>query len=171
MGTFEDVDVARDGRGWGSYLRLRVILDITKPLNRGRALSLERKSTLVEFKYEKLPLFCLWCGCIGHGSKGCPVPASKRYSTVEETKPWGSWLRAADPKQRSFRGEGEFKQETSTTQYRAVSKEVGEQSEGGTVVRQSLDSKETLAKKPKQEGDLLVKNQGPIKSVKLMGAN
>jgi hypothetical protein len=35
-----DVDVAGDGIGWENYLRLRVILDITKPLDRGRALNM-----------------------------------------------------------------------------------------------------------------------------------
>ena len=58
MGTLEEINVAGDGMGWGTYLRLRVILDITKPLDRGRAINLGGKSTWVEFKYEKLPLFC-----------------------------------------------------------------------------------------------------------------
>jgi hypothetical protein len=40
LGDLEDVDVAGNGLGWGSYLRLRVSLDITKPLDRGRALNL-----------------------------------------------------------------------------------------------------------------------------------
>ena len=77
MFILEDVDVAGDGMGWGSYLRLQVTLDITKPLDRGWALSMVGKSTWVEFKYEKLPLFCYRYGCVVHGPKGCPVPLSK----------------------------------------------------------------------------------------------
>jgi hypothetical protein len=34
LGELEDVDVAGNGLGWGSYLRLRVTIDITKPLDR-----------------------------------------------------------------------------------------------------------------------------------------
>lgn len=69
QGVLEEVDTAGDGTGWGSCPRLRVIIDITKPLDRGRALSLEGKSLWVEFKYEKLPLFCFNCGRIVHGQE------------------------------------------------------------------------------------------------------
>lgn len=69
LGELEDVDVVGDGTGWGSCLRLRVNIDITKPLDRGRALSLAGTSSWVEFKYEKLPLFCFRCGCIVHGPR------------------------------------------------------------------------------------------------------
>jgi hypothetical protein len=89
MGTLEDVDVAGDGMGWGSYLRLTSDFRHHESLwIRGRALKLGQKSTWVEFKYEKLPLFCFRCGCIAHGPKGCPVLALRRYNTIEEAKPW-----------------------------------------------------------------------------------
>jgi hypothetical protein len=39
----EDVDVVGDGAGWGRCLRLRVIIDLHKPLERGRALKLGGK--------------------------------------------------------------------------------------------------------------------------------
>jgi hypothetical protein len=35
MGTLVEVDAAGDGSGWGRYLRIHVIIDITKPLERG----------------------------------------------------------------------------------------------------------------------------------------
>ena len=57
FGILKDVDVVGDGMGWGSCLRLRVILDLTQPLDNGRAHSLPGKSSWVEFKYKKLPLF------------------------------------------------------------------------------------------------------------------
>jgi hypothetical protein len=51
LGELLEVDVAGDGMGWGSYLRLRVNINITKPLDRGRALNLDGKSSWVEFNY------------------------------------------------------------------------------------------------------------------------
>ncbi|XP_059446486.1 uncharacterized protein LOC132178037 [Corylus avellana] len=100
LGNLEEVDVAGDGAGWGRCLRIRVSIDITKPLDRGRALELGGKSTWVPFKYEKLPLFCFSCGRIVHGDQGCPVRRPTRLSTVEETKKWGVCLRADDPRRR-----------------------------------------------------------------------
>jgi hypothetical protein len=86
LGDLEDVDVAGNGLGWGSYLRLRVTIDITKPLDRGRDLNFAGKSSWVEFKYEKLPLFCFQCGRIVHGPRGCPIPAGNRTSDRDEPK-------------------------------------------------------------------------------------
>lgn len=44
MGEIEDVDVAGDGSGWGRCLRIRVWIDLGKPLERGRGLNLLGKS-------------------------------------------------------------------------------------------------------------------------------
>ena len=91
LGSLEEVDVAGDGAGWGRCPRIRVSIDTTKPLDRGRALDLGGKSTWVT-------LFSFNCGRIVHGDQGCPVPRPTRLSIVEETKKiWGVWLRAEDP--------------------------------------------------------------------------
>jgi hypothetical protein len=97
LGQLEDVDIAGDGTRWGSCLRLRVTLDLIKPLDHGRALSLAGKTSWVEFKYEKLPLFCFRCGRIVHGPKGCPVSPSSQLNAMEAPRQWGTWLRGVDP--------------------------------------------------------------------------
>jgi hypothetical protein len=104
--------------GWGSYLRLRVNIDITKPLERGRALILAGKSSWVAFKYEKLSQFCFRCGRLVHGNRGCPVPPVTRFRATEEPKPWGSWLRAADLRRRGFRGGDGFREASNQNRYR-----------------------------------------------------
>lgn len=58
MGVVEEVETDMDGIGWGSYLRVRITLDLTRPLSRGRILKLLGKSVLVAFKYEQLPHIC-----------------------------------------------------------------------------------------------------------------
>lgn len=96
LGDFIAADVARDGGGWGQSLRLRVRLDITKPLERGRAIHVGGKTHWVTFKYEKLPIFCFRCGRILHEAGGCP----ERVVVGSEAR-WGPWLRA-DPQKNSF---------------------------------------------------------------------
>ncbi len=71
LGAVGDVDVMEDGVGWGRFLDIRVHLDLTKPLNRGRTLNLNGKSVWVTFKYEKLPQFCYMCGRIFHAQQSC----------------------------------------------------------------------------------------------------
>jgi hypothetical protein len=93
LGKLEDVDLAGDGAGWGRCLRLRVHIDLTKPLERGRALHLDGQSYWVMFKYEKLPRFCFFCGRVVHGRLGCPVRRDSTSHVAEEKKEWGTWLR------------------------------------------------------------------------------
>ena len=71
MRNLINVDVVEDGMGWGRHLRIRVSIDLLKPLKRGITIHLNGKSHWVTFKYEKLPMFCFNCGRIIHGEKGC----------------------------------------------------------------------------------------------------
>jgi hypothetical protein len=93
LGRLEDIDLAGDGVGWGRCLRLRVHIDLSKPLERGRALHLGGQSYWVMFKYEKLPMFCFLCGRVVHGRLGCPVRRDSNSHAAEEKKDWGTWLR------------------------------------------------------------------------------
>jgi hypothetical protein len=129
LGELEDVDVTGDGTGWGSCLQLRVVLDLTKPFDCGKALCFAGKTSLVEFKYNKLPLFCFQCGRIIHETRGCPVPPEKRLKKVETIKQWGLWLRAANPKRRETKGGKSYRGMASRT----PTEKEGEMEGGGHV--------------------------------------
>lgn len=53
------------------FLRLRVLVDINKPLRRGLLLNMGKKKIWVEIEYERLPNFCYVCGCLGHVKLDC----------------------------------------------------------------------------------------------------
>ena len=58
----------------GEFMRVRVELDITKPLNRGRRVRFGPDSDgWVLFQYERLPIFCYWCGRLTHDPKECEI--------------------------------------------------------------------------------------------------
>lgn len=57
IGEVMTVDVVGEGVGWGKYLRVRVSMDISKPLAQGRLIRIEGKQRWIEFKYDRLPLF------------------------------------------------------------------------------------------------------------------
>ncbi|KAK7845980.1 uncharacterized protein At4g02000-like [Quercus suber] len=70
LGTIEQVDVSTTGECRGRYLRVRVRINITQPLCRGRMVnSGEAEPQWVAFQYEKLPIFCYWCGVLNHDEK------------------------------------------------------------------------------------------------------
>lgn len=101
MGNVDEVDVDEGGMGWGESLRVKITLDLHKPLSRGRKLKINGASMLIGFQYERLPKFCFDCGVIKHGATGCAVRrgARKQNATTE----FGPWMRASSPK-RSFGG-------------------------------------------------------------------
>ena len=70
LGSVEKVDVDVKGFSLGGHLRIRVSLDISKPLCKGRVVKLGSPSPVwVEFKYERLPIFCYWCGKVDHDER------------------------------------------------------------------------------------------------------
>jgi hypothetical protein len=48
----------------------------------------------VAFRYERLPNFCYWCGCLDHGEKDCDVGLQQRQSSDKKEYQFGAWLRA-----------------------------------------------------------------------------
>ena len=70
MGIVEDVDTNEEGVGWGKFLRVRIRINLFKPLARGRMLRIKDRSYWIPFRYEKMPRICFQCGLICHGLGG-----------------------------------------------------------------------------------------------------
>ena len=79
----------------GDFLWIRVNVETTKPLCRGRKVLLETgKEIWVSFKYEKIPNFCYWCGFVSYDDKDCNRWLASK-GTLDITKQeYGAWLRA-----------------------------------------------------------------------------
>lgn len=57
---------------WGKYMRVRVTLDVTKPIIRNKRLAIEdMKPASITFSHERLLDFCYWCRLMGHGHRDC----------------------------------------------------------------------------------------------------
>ncbi|KAM0891956.1 hypothetical protein ACQ4PT_026068 [Festuca glaucescens] len=98
MGEWLQADVGDDDYAAGEYLRIKVKINISKPLMRGMMIQVgeDGRSKWCPFEYEFLPEFCYICGIIGHDDKSCLLPAKKG-----EEKQFGSWLRAFIPKKQN----------------------------------------------------------------------
>lgn len=100
---------------WKEYMRVRVTMDITKPLKRRMKV---RKSgnewSWITFKYENVPTFCFICGIMGHPDKFC----GRLFDTPEGdiVKPYGSWMRAPLRRQTRMVGEKWLRNETGEIQ-------------------------------------------------------
>ena len=85
---------------WGthdgsSFMRIRVRVDTSKPLCRGRKLCMEDgKVGWVRFRYERFPNLCYWCGLLTHCDKDCDLWVRSRGSLTEKDQQFGGWMRA-----------------------------------------------------------------------------
>jgi hypothetical protein len=70
LGTVEFVEVDENGKAWGSYLRVRVTIDVTVPFMRCVSVFSKKRNETVfyEVMYEKR---------LGHSSLLCPTPAER----------------------------------------------------------------------------------------------
>ena len=76
-------------------MRVRVSISLSKPLRRGCFVSdSEGNHTWLSFKYERLGMFCYFCGFVGHDLKHCAsfFAVEKNGATMELQ--YGDWLKA-----------------------------------------------------------------------------
>uniref|UniRef100_A0A2N9GMN7 Zinc knuckle CX2CX4HX4C domain-containing protein n=1 Tax=Fagus sylvatica TaxID=28930 RepID=A0A2N9GMN7_FAGSY len=65
LGLVEQVAESEEARGCEGCMRIRIKMDISKPLCRGRKARLSaRNETWIAFRYERLPNFCYWCAVV-----------------------------------------------------------------------------------------------------------
>ncbi|KAK2657081.1 hypothetical protein Ddye_010133 [Dipteronia dyeriana] len=77
-------------------MRVKVQIDITKPLKRWLRLKLDKSDDIVAvgLKYERLPEFCYACGKIGYGIKECLDKEARTEALEGKIMKFGSWMRA-----------------------------------------------------------------------------
>ena len=72
LGIVEEVEWKRRLDDPNFFMHVKVALPIGKPLRRGSFIARSDSiRTWVSFKYERLPLFCHYCGMLGHDVKHC----------------------------------------------------------------------------------------------------
>lgn len=81
------------GNREGRYAKLLVEIDLMKPLIRGTKLRCKGDMKWVEFKYENLPIFCFYCGLVGHGKRKCARKIEDSKNLELHESQFGDWLR------------------------------------------------------------------------------
>uniref|UniRef100_A0A2N9GCE4 RNase H type-1 domain-containing protein n=1 Tax=Fagus sylvatica TaxID=28930 RepID=A0A2N9GCE4_FAGSY len=97
LGRIEQISDGDTNADGGQAMRIRVRLDVTKPLCRGRKARLEKgRETWISFKYERLPNFCYWCGLLSHSDKDYPKWLLNKDELRAEDQQFGPWLRVVN---------------------------------------------------------------------------
>lgn len=103
IGTYIKTDPSTFVGGWKQYVRIRVSLNITKPLKRRVKIKREGDGwSWLNFKFERLGTFCFVCGLIGHAERECNVVYAHPGKQVE--KAYGTCLRAPNKNMKNNTG-------------------------------------------------------------------
>lgn len=98
FGRVEEVDSSTLG-GISQSVRIRVIMDINKPMKRGTKIRIGNvEPCWIPVTYERLPSFCYWCGHLGHTFKDCESYQDMRDNGNElqdKDMPFGEWMKAS----------------------------------------------------------------------------
>lgn len=103
IGAFQEADRNNFIGVWRDYLRIRVRMQIDKPLKRRMKIKKAGGEWFwVNFKYEHVPTFCFTCGLLGHAEKFC----SKVFDTPasELSKPYRPWMKEIPIRQHYLTG-------------------------------------------------------------------
>lgn len=70
LGKMKQVDALPIGECHGRYLQIRIDIDINQPLSCSRFVDLGELNPLwISLQYERLPVYCYWCGLLNHDEK------------------------------------------------------------------------------------------------------
>lgn len=95
IGIFISYDTRNKNEVWEDFMRVRVKIDVRKPLKQYKMFIKRDGSTAkIRFMFERLPSFCFVCGIIGHFEKQCKVAYGLDSKGKEPIKGWGVNLRA-----------------------------------------------------------------------------
>ncbi|KAK2633743.1 hypothetical protein Ddye_028535 [Dipteronia dyeriana] len=88
----------QQGECFGKYLRVRVTVDVSRPLHRFLRMDLKDDDgeILLLLRYEKLPKYCYHCGLLGHAYTECRLRlgGSSRGDTDFD---YCQWMRVSNP--------------------------------------------------------------------------
>ncbi|KAL0012258.1 hypothetical protein SO802_007366 [Lithocarpus litseifolius] len=76
--------------------KVRISINIEQPLCRGRYVELGGSDPhWISFQYERLPIFCYWCGRLNHDERDCKLWTDSGESLQKNDQQYGPWLRAS----------------------------------------------------------------------------
>lgn len=94
FGEFIEYDSKNNTSIWRECMRVRIRLDVRKPLKRKKKIVKKDGSEFtVTCKYERIGEFCFLCGLVSHTDRFCRKFIDKRGIGGE--KEWGVWLKAS----------------------------------------------------------------------------
>lgn len=101
IGIFQEYDGSSLGKENMNFMRITVQVDVRHPLKRKKQVMFKNKCSYVRFKYERLTLFCFYCGRLGHSDSFCEEKMEARVEV--DVMGWDLSLRAQSRRAQAMR--------------------------------------------------------------------
>ncbi|KAK9983880.1 hypothetical protein SO802_033405 [Lithocarpus litseifolius] len=96
LGEVKEVEWKNRKDNISMFMRVQVALPISKPIRRGGFIvGSDGVKSWVSFKYERLPIFCHYCGLLGHDLKHCAAHYAVEKKGGRVDYQYGDFLRAS----------------------------------------------------------------------------
>lgn len=96
LGEVVEVEKRKSSDAQNLFMRVKVTVPLSKPLRWGGFIGGSNgQRSWVDFKYECLPLFCHFCGLLGHDLKHCANHFARSRNGDEMVYQYEEWLKAA----------------------------------------------------------------------------
>ncbi|KAL9417008.1 hypothetical protein AB3S75_040075 [Citrus x aurantiifolia] len=118
IGKVKEVETDAAGECFGQFLRLRISIDITKPLKKIIELEQEEEDAddiPMRVMYERLPDFCFCYGRIGHQYRECVY---YKFQSKDELA-YGPWLKANTVAEKLKQGRGRDRWTAESSRFRS----------------------------------------------------
>ena len=107
LGRVLEVEKWRNNKSQNFFMRVKVAIPLEKEIRRGAFLAWsDGRKHWVNFNYERLPIFCNYCGLLGHDIRYYAKYFSKRKTGTDVECGYGDWLKVMGGRARSPQGRG-----------------------------------------------------------------
>ena len=97
-------------------------MELSKPMMRGTTVKLDDSTRWIEFRYEKCPNFCYYCGIMGHNERNYRV----KGININKEAQYVAWLRASNARSSTRRQNNSSNVESNGGEGSQLNKEWGE---------------------------------------------
>ncbi|XP_058180206.1 uncharacterized protein At4g02000-like [Rhododendron vialii] len=104
IGSILEVNKVTEKGDWGRYIRVRVRIPLNRPLRRGGNIVLGNGvKCWVDYKYERLPGLCHYCGMLDHDIRECTTRNKDVLEDCIKGNAYGPWMTATPSFRKGYR--------------------------------------------------------------------
>jgi cytochrome c len=93
LGAYKEIPKENKKQVWDKFFRVRIVVNVKHPIRHWVKFQDQKTKEMIRYdvKYERMPVFCYFCGIVGHSDKHCMLPEEEkmvRYCVEQKASPY-----------------------------------------------------------------------------------